>query len=113
VAIKLEEVIRFHIQMMLEKYDQVFVVNLDWKQLPEPHFSEYIDQRRSYEQRLIRLIAEGIEKKEFLNIHPYVAVLTILSAVRGLEIWHRHKNNLQPDVLEKQMIQHLLNGIIK
>ena len=51
--------------------------------------------------------------QELKKINPYVAVLTILSAVRGLEIWQRHKNNLPAEELEKQMIQHLLTGIIK
>ena len=110
---KLQEIIRFHIRMMINKYDEVFVVNHEWKQMPQPHLTEFIDQRKKYEARLLSIIENGILSREFRNIQPYVAVLTILSSVRGLEIWQRHKKNLPADVLEEQMIQHLLFGLIK
>lgn len=110
---KLIEIIRFHIRIMLESYDEVYVLNHEWKQMKEPHLAEFISQRRAYEGGLLQLIEKGIRKKEFRSIHPYVAMLTILSAVRGIEIWHRHRNNIPADTLEKHMIEHLLNGLIK
>ena len=110
---KLQEIIRFHIRMMINKYDEVFVVNHEWKQMQQPYLSDFTEQRKNYEVRLLKIIEQGIHTKEFRNIQPYVAVLTILSAVRGLEIWQRHKKNLPAEVLEEQMIQHLLFGLIK
>lgn len=112
-ARKIEHVIRFHIQMMLNKYDEVFVANHEWKHLQEPYLSNFLSQRRSYEKRLVSLLEHGIEKKEIKNIQPYVAVLTILSAVRGLEFLQRHKKNISALQLEDDMVGHLLNGIIK
>ncbi len=53
------------------------------------------------------------KKKELQNIHPHVAVLTILSAVRGLEFWQRHKKELSIEVLENNIVNHLLHGLIK
>ena len=67
----------------------------------------------NYEKSLITLIELGIEKKEIKPINPYVAVLTILSAVRGLEFWQRNKKNIPSQVLEDEMVNHLLNGIVK
>ncbi len=110
---KLENIIRFHIRMMLEKFDEVFVANHEWKYLQEPYLSNFLNQRRAYEKRLVALIEQGIKKKEIKNINPYVAVLTILSAVRGLEFWQRHKKNISMQVLENDMVDHLLKGIIK
>ena len=81
VVSKLENIIRFHINMMLNNYDEVFVANHEWKQLEEPFLSNFLNQRKIYESRLIELVNQGILKKEFKNIHPQVAVLTILSAV--------------------------------
>ena len=46
-------------------------------------------------------------------MHPHVAVLIILSAVRGLEFWQRHKKNINVADLEKDMVTHLLNGLTK
>ena len=110
---KIETVIRFHIKMMLDEFDEVYVANRDWKHLPEPFLSNFLQQRRSYEKRLAALIEEGIKKKELKNINPYVAVLTMLSAVRGLELWQRHKKNISMQTLEDDMVNHLLNGIKK
>jgi hypothetical protein len=46
-------------------------------------------------------------------MNAYVAVLTILSAVRGLEFWQRNKKNISKQTIEKDMVQHLLTGLIK
>ncbi len=110
---KIELIIRFHITMMLEEFDEVFVANHEWKHLQEPFLSNFLNQRRGYEKKLVTLIEEGIKKKELKNINPYVVVLTLLSAVRGLEFWQRHKKNISTKVLEDDMVAHLLTGIIK
>ncbi len=110
---KLEGIIRFHINMMLNNFDEVYVANHEWKHLQEPYLSNFLIQRRAYEKRLIILIENGIQANEFKTTNPYVAVLTILSAVRGLEFWQQHKKNISSYVLENDMVKHLLNGIIK
>ena len=112
-ATRLENIIRFHIQMMLNNFDEVYVANHEWKHLKEPYLSNFLIQRRGYEKRLIVLIEAGIQAKEFRNCNPYVAVLTILSAVRGLEFWQQHKKSISSRVLEDDMVNHLLKGIIK
>ena len=110
---KVENLIRFHIRMMLDAFDEVFVANHEWKKLPEPLFGIFLNQRKTYESTMVLLIEEGIRKKELKNIHPHVAVLTILSAVRGLEFWQRHKKNISEEELENNMVDHLLKGLIK
>lgn len=111
VARKIEQIIRFHIRMMIDHYDTVFVANHEWKHLKEPFLTDFLTQRRSYEKRLMSLVEKGIEQNELKKTNPYIAVLTILSAVRGLEYWHRQKKNVSPQVLEDDMVNHLLNGI--
>ena len=109
----LENIIRFHIHMMLNNFDEVYVANHEWKHLKEPYLSNFLIQRRGYEKRLINIVEHGIAVKEFKSMHAYVAVLTILSAVRGLEFWQQHKKNISSQVLENDMVDHLLKGIIK
>lgn len=110
---KIETVIRFHIQMMLNNFDELYVANHEWKQLKEPFLSSFLTQRKLYEKRLVDLIELGIKSKDLKVKNPYVIVLTILSAVRGLEFWQQHKKNIDNQVLEDDMTNHLLNGIIK
>ena len=113
VLVKLEEVIRFHIHMMLEEFDEVFVANHEWKYLQEPHLGNFINQRRTYEKRLVTLIETGIASNEFKKSNPYVTVLTILSALRGLEFWLRHKKKFSARELENEMVDHLLTGMVR
>ncbi len=113
IITKIEAIIRFHIQTMLENFDEVYVANHEWKHLQEPFLSDFLNIRRSYEKSLITLIETGIEKNEIKNTNPYVAVLTILSAVRGLEFWQRNKKNVSQQVLENDMVNHLINGMVK
>jgi TetR/AcrR family transcriptional regulator, cholesterol catabolism regulator len=112
VITKLEAIIRFHIQMMLENFDEVYVANHEWKHLHEPLLNDFLNIRRNYEKNLIDLVEAGIGRNEIKKINPYVAVLTILSAVRGLEFWQRNKKNVSPQVLEDDMVNHLLGGIV-
>lgn len=113
VTDKIRAIIRFHIEMMLENMDEVYVANHEWKHLAEPYLSDFLAIRRNYEKSLVTLVETGIEKKEIKPINPYVAVLTILSAVRGLEFWQRNKKNIPSQVLEDDMVEHLLNGIVR
>jgi hypothetical protein len=110
---KIETVIRFHIRMMINQFDEVFVVNHEWKHLKEPFLSTFLTQRRHYEKRLISLVESGILKNEFKTTNPYITVLMILSAVRGLEFWQRHKRNVPSQVVEDDIVGLLLNGILK
>jgi AcrR family transcriptional regulator len=110
---KLENLIRFHINIMITAYDEVYVANHEWKQLEEPFLSNFLSQRKNYEARLIDIISDGIKKSQIKKINPYVAVLTILSAVRGLETWQGHKKNVSAEEIENNMVDHLINGLIR
>lgn len=110
---KIEQLIRFHIKMMVQFFDEVYVANHEWKHLEDTYLGTFLNQRKSYETRMIDLIKSGISNKEIKEIHPHVAVLTILSAVRGLEFWQRHKKEISVEVLEENMVNHLLNGLTK
>ncbi|MES2847611.1 MAG: TetR/AcrR family transcriptional regulator [Bacteroidota bacterium] len=110
---KIEAVIRFHIEIMAENFDEVYVANHEWKHLNEPYLTDFLTIRRSYEKSLMGFIEEGINKNEIKPVNPYVTVLTILSAVRGLEFWQRNKKNVPLQVLENDMVNQLLNGIVK
>lgn len=110
---KIESLIRFHIWMMMEHYDEVYVSNHDWRYLNEPYLAKFLAQRKIYEGKFIAIINDGIIKGDLKNLNPFVAVLTILSAVRGLEFWQRHKKDIPAVELEEAMVNHLLNGLIK
>jgi TetR/AcrR family transcriptional regulator, cholesterol catabolism regulator len=108
---KIESLIRFHVQMMLNRFDDYCVMINEWIHLPEPYLTTFITQRRNYVQRMESIIEEGIREKEMKPILPYVAMLTILSSVRGLEFWHRSGKKVSPEEMEDNMVNHLINGL--
>jgi AcrR family transcriptional regulator len=108
---KMEEIIRFHIKMMTEQFEQVYVSNRDWKHLDEPNLSAFISERREYEKRLSAIIEKGIANKQFADRNTYVSVLTILSAVRGIEFWHKSKKNVSAKQLEDNLTGMLMAGL--
>jgi AcrR family transcriptional regulator len=110
---KIDSIIRFHVQMMLHRCEEYHVMTEEWMHLTEPYLTNFTTQRRSYVQQLEAIIEEGVQSKQLKPIIPYVAVLTILSAVRGLEFWHRSRKKLTPEEIEENMVLHLISGLKK
>jgi AcrR family transcriptional regulator len=108
---KIESLIRFHVQMMLNRFDDYCVMINEWIHLPEPYLTTFTTQRRNYVQKMEAIIEDGIREKEMKPIMPYVAMLTILSSVRGLEFWHRSGKKVSPQEIEDNMVNHLINGL--
>src|SRR5260221_5367801 len=109
----IELLIRFHVQMMLTRFDDYCVMINDWIHLSEPYLTSFSTQRRNYVQRLELIIHEGIRNKEMKPVMPYVAMLSILSSVRGLEFWHRSNKKISPEELEENMVNFLIHGLKK
>lgn len=110
---KLEAIIRFHIRMMLEWFDELYISNYEWKNLPQPQLSAYLEERKQYEAGMLLFIQDGIENASLQNINAQAALITILSALRGLEHGNRFRQELPGRLLEDEMVHHLLNGITR
>jgi AcrR family transcriptional regulator len=110
---KMEAIIRLHIHMMLNQYEYVYIADHEWRHLPEPYLSNFLNQRRNYRKRLGDIIEEGIAKGEMKHIEPYVAVLTILSAISGIDSWQRSRKTISAESLETNMVKYLIEGLKK
>ncbi|MEP6597104.1 MAG: TetR/AcrR family transcriptional regulator [Ginsengibacter sp.] len=108
---KLELIIRFHIHMMFREYESVYISEHEWKHLPEPYLFNFKNQRKSYRTRLAEIVEQGITNNEFKKIDPYVAVLTILSAIGGIENWQQSKKSITARLLEENMVTILIGGL--
>jgi AcrR family transcriptional regulator len=108
---KIESIIRFHISMMIEEYESVYISDHEWKHLPEPFLSDFKTQRRNYHSRLATILQKGIDNKEISVVNPYVAVLTILSAISGIESWQRSGKKVDSKSLEENMVKILVGGL--
>src|ERR1700759_4162319 len=110
---KLEMIIRFHIRMMMDQYEFVYISDHEWRHLPEPYLSNFLNQRRNYRKRLGDIIEDGIGKGEVKQIDPYTAVLVILSAISGIDSWQRSRKSTSAEALESNMVKYLIEGLKK
>ena len=110
---KIESLIRFHVQMMVNRFDDYHVMINEWIHLSNPYLVTFANQRRSYVQKMEAIIEEGVRTKQMKPVLPYVAMLTILSSVRGLEFWQRSTKKISAQVIEDNLVQHLIGGLKK
>lgn len=110
---KIEALLRFHIRQMVYNYQEVYVADREWKHLADPYLSNFQNQRRVYRQRFAGIIEEGIKHKEIKVIDAPTAVLIILHAVSGIESWHRSRKKISAELLEKNMVLILVEGLKK
>ncbi len=110
---KIENLICFHIQNIYTNFDNVFVSNHEWKQLPKKQLNDFLKQRKIYENNFIAIVEDGVKKNLFIKLNSKIVVLTMLSAVRGVEFLHSHMNDFSVQSLKENMVQHLITGIKK
>jgi TetR/AcrR family transcriptional regulator, cholesterol catabolism regulator len=108
---KVESILRFHIKMNVERFEEYHVMVTEWIHLEEPYLTNFTSQRRNYVQKLEAIIQQGIDNKEMQPVLPYVAVLNILSSIRGIEFWHRSRKTYTAEQIEENMVSHLLSGL--
>ena len=110
---KVEAILRFHIRQIISHYEEVYVMDREWKHLTDPYLSNMQSQRRSYRQRIAAIIEEGIRKGEIKSIDAPTAVLIMLHAVSGIESWHRSIKRISAEQLEDNMVMILVEGLKK
>lgn len=108
---KIEMLLRYHINEMINHYEEVFVSDREWKHLSQPYLNDYKELRRNYRKKFAALIEKGIKTKEIKSIDPTTAVLILLHAIGGIESWHRSKQKINPKELENNMITILIEGM--
>ena len=110
---KVETLLRFHIQQMIENYEEVYVSDREWKHLSDPYLSNFHNQRRTYRKRFASIIEEGIRKNEIKKIDAPTSVMIILHAISGIESWHRSKTKMNAQELEDNMVMIMIDGLRK
>ena len=113
VLSKIETILRFHIEQMIENHEEVIVSDREWKHLDEPYRSNFHNQRRNYRKRFAALIEEGIKKGELKSIDAPTAIIIMLHAVSGIESWHRSTSKISAKALEDNMVMILIDGLRK
>ncbi|MBZ4189825.1 TetR/AcrR family transcriptional regulator [Niabella beijingensis] len=108
---KIESLIRFHTKMMIDHFESYSVMVSEWMHLDEEKLGEFVSERRRYVKKIESIVQQGIDNKEFKEVLPYVVVLNILSSVRGLEFWQKSAKTHSAELMEENMVHHLIGGL--
>jgi TetR/AcrR family transcriptional regulator, cholesterol catabolism regulator len=68
--------------------------------------------REEYEDIFRRIVKKGITEGEFKSHNAEVIIFTILSTIRTLYLWYGKKKDFSANILEKNLKEILLRGII-
>ena len=110
---KIKELIRLHVRIIITDINSISVANNEWKHLSDDALTAFKEARRDYEQRFAKIIEAGIAVGELQPINLSVALFTILSAVRWVELWYKNDREISPKILEENIISLLMNGLQK
>jgi AcrR family transcriptional regulator len=109
---KITSVIELHIDITVNYSEGLAALNNDWMHLENEDLKDFVQMRENYEENFRKIIKEGIEKEEIKAHHPEVILFSILSTLRSLYVWYQKRGKLDVNVLKKDMVAVLLNGIV-
>lgn len=109
---KIEKLIELHIDITLNHSEALAAVNNDWIHLEGENLNAFIKMRDGYEDNFRNIIRQGIETNEIKPHHPEVILFSILSTLRTLYLWQEKRGKLDVNVLKKDMVLVLINGIV-
>ena len=109
---KIKEIIRLHIDITLRNSDGLAALNNDWMHLEENHLIYFEKMRRDYEENFRKIVVRGISAKDIKPYHIEIIVFSTLSTLRTLYLWYPNQRNIDPEILKKDMISVLLEGVL-
>ena len=111
-AEQLAHLIREHVRVMtdtLEGSPLAFEVTA----LSAERQQSVIAGRDRYERALRRVIARGVDEREFRPVNPKTAAFAILGAINWIARWYRPEGSLQADELGREFADHLIGGLAR
>ena len=108
---KFEKLLRFHVKEMMVNYEEVYVTDHDWRNMEEPHLSEYREMRRNYRKQFASVVQKGIDQKEIKPIDANSIVMISINAIAAVDQWHRIVHKVNSKDLEDNIVTILVDGI--
>lgn len=109
---KIKSVIEMHIDITVMHSEALAALNNDWMHLENEDLRAFVKMREDYEENFRRIVKEGIASGDLKPRHPEVILFSILSTLRTLYIWYQKRGKLDVNVLKKDMVAVMLQGIV-
>jgi hypothetical protein len=69
----------------------------EWRHLSPDRRQAILERRDAYERRFRAVIADGVERGDFVATDAALAASFLLTALNGLPTWYRRDGRLTPD----------------
>ena len=110
---KIKELLLLHLEINAMSSPLASVMNDEWRHLTEPEKSEFLSQRRSYENHFLTIIKEGMKDGSVVVEDEKIALYTMLSSIRWLQHWYHANRDMDVEGIKATIIGLLMNGIEK
>lgn len=109
---KIKQVIELHIDITVNHSEALAALNNDWMHLEASDLDDFVTMREDYEENFRIILKQGIDAGEIQSHHPEVMLFSILSTLRTLYVWYQKRGKLDVNLLKKDMVGVLLNGVV-
>ena len=109
---KIKAVIEMHIDITVNHSEALAALNNDWMHLENQDLTDFEKMREDYEENFRTIIRQGIDAGDLKPRHPEVILFSILSTLRTLYLWYQKRGKLDVNVLKKDMVAVMLEGIV-
>ena len=110
-ADRLRAFVAFHVAYHMTKKREVFIANSELRSLDPKNYDAIVALRGAYEQRLARILAEGVSEGVFEVPDIQVATFAILSLLTGLCSWYRPGGRLTREAIVAAHEKLVLTGV--
>jgi AcrR family transcriptional regulator len=110
-ANQLAELVRAHVQTMLEELDGA-VAHLEVDALPDGLRRRVVKKRDAYERALRELVARGVRKGAFRKCDAALVSRAILGAVNWTARWYRPDGPQSPAEVAASYSEYLVKGLL-
>ena len=109
---KIKKVIEIHIDITVTYSENIATLNNDWMHLEGEDLRRVVKMREEYEENFRSIIKQGISEGDIKPQHPEVILFSILSTLRTLYLWNEKRGKMDVNILKKDMVAVLINGIV-
>ncbi|WP_249144022.1 TetR/AcrR family transcriptional regulator [Bradyrhizobium lablabi] len=110
-ADQLRAFVAFHVTYHMSRKREVFIANSELRSLESKNYDAVVSLRGAYEQRLARILADGVSEGAFEVVDIQVATFAILALLTGLCTWYRPGGRLTKEAIIAAHEKLVLSGV--
>jgi AcrR family transcriptional regulator len=108
---RLAAIVETHVDVVTTDPERASVFVTEWRHLSSERRSNIADRRDAYEDRVRRVIGEGISVGAFRPTDPAIAATFILTAINGIAGWYRPDGRLTADRIADHYVDLCLRSL--